>query len=135
MKSTRLLSLAVLTLMFGGAPATQAETPVVTLQAQFQALGAGPFSADAGKVAWTRDVTTRGKAQSCASCHGSDLTKDGRHTQTQKPIAAMAPSVNPKRLSNVKKVEKWLLRNCKGTWGRECTPQEKGDFLAYLGSL
>ncbi|TBR21868.1 MAG: DUF1924 domain-containing protein, partial [Candidatus Nitrosotenuis sp.] len=29
-------------------------------------------------------------------------------------------------------VEKWFKRNCKETLERECTPQEKGDFLAYL---
>lgn len=44
----------------------------------------------------------------------------------------MSPAVNPKRLSDPKKIEKWFLRNCKWTLGRECTPQEKGDYLTYL---
>ena len=31
-----------------------------------------------------------------------------------------------------KKIEKWFKRNCKEAWGRECTAQEKADFLTYL---
>ncbi|MEA3244387.1 MAG: DUF1924 domain-containing protein, partial [Pseudomonadota bacterium] len=31
-----------------------------------------------------------------------------------------------------KKIEKWFKRNCKWTLGRECTAQEKADFLAYI---
>ncbi len=46
----------------------------------------------------------------------------------------MAVSVNATRLSDPKKVEKWFLRNCKWTFGRECTPQEKGDFIDYMTS-
>ena len=44
----------------------------------------------------------------------------------------MAPSVNPKRLTDRSKIEKWFKRNCKWTLGRECTPQEKGDILTFL---
>ena len=42
----------------------------------------------------------------------------------------MAVSVNPKRLSDPAKVEKWFGRNCRWTLGRDCTPQEKADFVA-----
>ena len=31
-------------------------------------------------------------------------------------------------------IEKWFTRNCKWTLGRECTPQEKGDFLLMIRS-
>lgn len=127
---------AMLTFVVSGTMTARAETVVSTLQTSYQAAGAGAFSATAGKTAWSREVTASdGKARSCTGCHGSDLTQQGKHAQTQKAIAAMAPSVNPKRLTDRKKVEKWLLRNCKWTWGRECTPQEKGDFLAYLSTL
>ena len=44
----------------------------------------------------------------------------------------MARSVNPERLTEVKKLNKWFLRNCKWTYGRECTAQEKGDILVWL---
>jgi hypothetical protein len=46
----------------------------------------------------------------------------------------MAPSVNAARLTDQAKIVKWLHRNCKWTLGRECTPQEKGDFLTYIRS-
>ena len=49
-----------------------------------------------------------------------------------KVIDPMAPSVNSKRLTDAKKINKWLLRNCKWTFGRECTAQEKGNVLLWL---
>ncbi|HEX5636129.1 MAG TPA: DUF1924 domain-containing protein, partial [Gammaproteobacteria bacterium] len=70
----------------------------------------------------------------CASCHKQDLRQTGSHIRTRKPIEPMAPSANPQRLTDIKQIEKWFLRNCKGTWGRECTAQEKGDFLVYIQS-
>ena len=48
---------------------------------------------------------------------------------------AMAPSVASGRYTDPGKVEKWFGRNCLWTWGRECTAQEKGDLLEYLGRL
>jgi hypothetical protein len=47
----------------------------------------------------------------------------------------LAPSAQSDRFSDPEKVEKWFKRNCTWTWGRECTAQEKGDFLAYLSWL
>jgi hypothetical protein len=47
----------------------------------------------------------------------------------------MAPSVNPERLTDQRKITKWFKRNCKWTLGRECTHREQGDVLAYLRSL
>jgi hypothetical protein len=44
----------------------------------------------------------------------------------------MAPSVNPQRLTDARKIEKWFKRNCEWTWGRACTIQEKGDILRFL---
>lgn len=71
-------------------------------------------------------------ARSCASCHGEDLTRPGRHATTGKVIEPLAPSVDPGRLSDPKKVEKWLLRNCRWTLGRECTATEKTAFIDYI---
>jgi hypothetical protein len=103
------------------------------LLADYRTQGAAEFSAQRGQALWIQ-VAKQGGAQSCATCHGEALTRPGKHARTGKPIEPLAPSVNPERLSDAAKVEKWFLRNCKGTWGRECTAQEKGDFLLYIRS-
>ena len=72
---------------------------------------------------------------SCSVCHTDDPTAVGKHTVTKKVIEPLAPSANPARFTNAKKVEKWFKRNCKDVLKRECTAQEKGDVLAYLLSL
>lgn len=86
------------------------------------------FSAQAGHRVWHQDNDGR----SCTSCHTDSLFVPGRHERTGKVIEPMAPSVNPERLTDRKKIDKWLLRNCKWTFGRECTAQEKGDILLWL---
>lgn len=93
-------------------------------------------SADAGASAWVRAYPQAdgSAARSCASCHGRDLTRPGQHAKTGKRIDAMAPSVNPQRLTDPAKIEKWLRRNCRWTLGRECTAEEKADFLAYIAT-
>jgi Domain of unknown function (DUF1924) len=103
---------------------------------QFRAQGAGNFTVAAGERLWERDTIDpkTGKARRCALCHTTDLRRMGEHATTGKAIQPMAPSVNPKRLSDRAKIEKWLLRNCKWTLGRECTPQEKGDALTMIRS-
>jgi hypothetical protein len=68
---------------------------------------------------------------SCATCHTSDLKKSGK-TLVGKPIDPLAPSVNRNRLTNVKEIEKWLLRNFKQVYGREGTAKEKGDVLMFI---
>ena len=105
-----------------------------SLIATYEAAGAGPFSAAAGQAAWTAEHRPAGAdgPRSCATCHGTDLTKPGRHATTGKPIEPLAVSVNPKRLADPEKTERWLGRNCRWTLGRECTPQEKGDFVRLI---
>lgn len=110
---------------------------VSELETSYQNQGAGPFSAAAGEALWSKtyvDAKT-GKERSCTTCHSADQTKPGRHERTGKVIEAMAPSVNPQRLTDVGKIEKWFVRNCKWTLDRECTAQEKGDVLAFLKNL
>jgi hypothetical protein len=70
--------------------------------------------------------------RSCSSCHGNDLSTSGKHVKTGKTIDPMALSANPSRYQDRKKIEKWFLRNCKWTWGRTCSQQEKADILAWL---
>jgi len=106
------------------------------LTAGYEAAGAGPFSAAAGQSAWGAEHHPPGAdtARSCATCHGTDLTKPGRHATTGKSIEPMALSANPQRLSDPIKTERWLNRNCRWTLGRECTAQEKGDFVLLMQS-
>ncbi|MES9925195.1 MAG: DUF1924 domain-containing protein [Candidatus Thiodiazotropha endolucinida] len=120
-------------LLFLSTAVLQAST-LDNLFMSFQASGAGPFSAEQGREAWARTVIDKksGKPRSCSDCHGDDLSKAGKHIKTGKRIEPMAPSAFPKRLSDPKKINKWFKRNCKWTWGRVCTPQEKGDLLLYL---
>ena len=100
----------------------------------YQNQGAADFSLKAGQAAWEREYTANSLplTRSCSSCHGDDLSQPGKHIKTGKTIKAMKPSSNPERLSDVKKVEKWFRRNCRWTMGRECTAQEKGDFVRYI---
>ena len=102
----------------------------------YRAEGVASFDARAGARRWLENFTDAktGKSINCATCHKQDLRQAGQHLRTLKPIEPMSPAINPQRLTDVKKIEKWFLRNCKGTWGRECTAQEKGDFLVYIQS-
>jgi hypothetical protein len=92
--------------------------------------------AAAGASAWVErhSPPDGGEPRTCATCHGRDLTRPGRHAKTGKAIEPLAPSVNPARLSDDAKVQKWLRRNCRWTLGRECTAAEKADFLAFIES-
>jgi len=101
---------------------------------QYAQQGASTPSAQRGQAMWQQTFAASGEfsERSCASCHTSDLARAGKHVKTGKAIEPMSPRVNPARLSDNRKVEKWLLRNCKWTLGRECSVQEKADFLAYI---
>lgn len=109
---------------------------IETLQNDYHAAGAGPFSAAAGEKLWksTYKNAKDGRNRSCQSCHGEDLSASGKHIKTGKVIKPIAPSVNGERLTDIKFIKKWFKRNCKWTLGRKCTAQEKGDFLEYLRS-
>lgn len=107
-----------------------------SLLQQYAQQGAATPSAQRGQAMWQQVFTGSGEfsERSCASCHSSDLARAGKHVKTGKAIKPMSPQVNPQRLSDNRKVEKWLLRNCKWTLGRECSVQEKADFLVYIQS-
>lgn len=129
-KLIRILSLVGILAVPGFAlatPATDAEF------AQFKKEGVSNFSAANGKQNWSKEVTSKdGDKRSCTSCHDADLTKPGKHNKTKKVIEPMAPSVNAERYTDQKKIDKWFKRNCEWVYGRECTAQEKGDFLKFL---
>ncbi len=75
---------------------------------------------------------THGNELSCSSCHTGDPAAAGKHAKTGKAIKPMAPAANAERFTDPKKVAKWFKRNCNDVLDRVCTPQEKGDVLAYL---
>ena len=101
----------------------------------YEAQGGKNFSAAAGEKMWLTDhpdPDDASKVRNCSTCHTKDLTAVGKHVKTGKKIDRLAPSANSERFTEAKKIKKWFKRNCKWVLGRECTPQEKGDFLTYL---
>lgn len=103
------------------------------LFARYKSEGAAGFDAERGNKAWHKESkSAEGEMMSCSTCHGQDLGKQGKHHKTNKVIEPMAPSANKERFTDVKKIEKWFKRNCNDVLARECTAQEKGDFLKYL---
>jgi hypothetical protein len=96
---------------------------------EFSSEALQPFTAQAGLTTWT---TAQANGRSCESCHGESLFARGSHYKTGEIIEPMAPSINSERLTDRRKINKWFLRNCKWTYGRECTAQEKGDILLWL---
>ncbi|MGD2137387.1 MAG: DUF1924 domain-containing protein [Gammaproteobacteria bacterium] len=123
--------LALVLLCSAAGTGLQAGT-ITAVQERYRATGAGPFQFEDGARLWNSRAY---KDRRCADCHGADLTQPGRHQRTNKPIDPMAPSVAIERYTDPDKVEKWFRRNCRWTWGRECTVQEKGDLLEYLKRL
>ena len=116
------------------AQSASASFAVDALLKVYSGAGAGPFSAEAGKQMWskTHQQNKTPVERSCTSCHTDNLNNASEHVKTKKPIKPMTPGINAKRLTDTKKIEKWFMRNCKWTLGRECSAQEKGDFLLYI---
>lgn len=114
------------------AGAALAAPPAVDgLLAQYTAAGAQPFDAARGEALWNKTFPDPegGAARACTTCHGPALSSAGEHVKTGEPIDPMNAAG---RLADAEKIEKWFGRNCRWTYGHECTPQEKGDFLLYL---
>ena len=127
MKKTPLLLFA-LVLAAAGA---RAATPAGQLAGYSAAAQAAADPARGQKL-----FTTPGpKAWSCSSCHGATPTGTGQHASTGKAIQPLAPAANPERFADAAKTEKWFRRNCNDVLGRECTPGEKADVLAWLVTL
>lgn len=75
-----------------------------------------------------------GVMQSCANCHTANPKQAGQ-TRVGKRIEPLAPVANPRRLTDAAQVEKWFRRNCTDVLQRECSAQEKGDFIAWLNQI
>ena len=90
------------------------------------------FSAARGKTLHTQAFGLgKPDTPACTSCHGNEPRGAGR-TPAGKAVEAMALSVSPTRYVDPAKVEKWFKRNCNEVLGRECSAQEKGDWLAFM---
>ena len=76
----------------------------------------------------------KAQAVSCARCHTANPKQAGQ-TRVGKRIEPLAPAANPERFTDAAKVEKWFRRNCMDVLQRECSAQEKGDFIAWLTQI
>ena len=116
------------------APIACGNDVVAALLKGYEKQGAAAFDPSAAQNMWTRDFVDAKSSEKrrCSTCHTEDLRRPGKQAVTGKVIEPLAPSANPKRLTDPEHIEKWFLRNCKWTLGRECTPQEKGDFLVMI---
>ena len=94
------------------------------------------FSAEAGKELFfmERMHTKKNKKRGCTTCHTKDPAKEGK-TPVGKVIDPVSPAVNAERFTTPKHVEKWFRRNCKWVLERECTPEEKGNYITFMISL
>jgi hypothetical protein len=110
---------------------TQAATPAELL-AGYTAQAGAAASPQRGEQFFN---AVHGTPWSCASCHGTVPTLDGKHASTGKRIGALAPAAQPQRFSDPAKVEKWFRRNCNDVLGRECSAAEKADVMSWLIGL
>ena len=127
MNTTGLIAMSLLTSL-----SIASASDIDSLLDSYRSDGAAGFSAERGKLLWTRTHTIDGEQRACSSCHTADPVARGKHVKTGKPIEPIAVSANPDRFTDASKTEKWFRRNCKWTLGRECNSQEKGDLLTWL---
>ena len=113
-------------------PARDDIVAAFTAQAKADNPAFAGFSATNG-AAFFKATQAGGKPEtpSCTSCHGDTPFAQGL-TRAGKVIDPMAVSKNASRYTDTKKVDKWFFRNCRSVLGRECTAQEKGDYLAFM---
>jgi hypothetical protein len=115
-----------------GQDAVLAQYKTLAIAADFAFAG---FSAKRGKTLYmSSNAGGNPDTPSCSSCHTASPLNTGK-TRAGKAIDPMAVSLSPNRFTDIAKTEKWFGRNCKTVLGRDCTAQEKGDFIAYLSSL
>ena len=94
-----------------------------------------PFSAEAGKQFYLKKQDWQGLDVTCSLCHTDDPRKIGKHSDTKKPVQPLAPSANPKRFTDAKKVEKNFVEHCHDLFDRDCYGYEKGNYIAFMMSI
>lgn len=121
--------------ILGMASAAAAADSPASLMAQYAQQAGVPVSGlspSRGAALYRTEHPGRdGQAVSCASCHTANPAQAGR-SRVGKRIEPLAPAANPQRFTDAAKVEKWFRRNCQDVLQRECSAQEKGDFIAWL---
>lgn len=89
-------------------------------------------SAEDGKAFYNREVGVEGKKSACSSCHTSNPADAGKNIVTNKRIKPLSPAVNPKRFTNLDKVEEKFVEHCNEITGSDCTAQDKANYITYL---
>jgi mono/diheme cytochrome c family protein len=127
--------LAVLGIASTVAGAVDAPASLMARYAQEAGMPVSALSATRGAALYRTEHPGRnGQAVSCASCHTANPKQAGR-SRVGKRIEPMATATNPDRFTDAAKVEKWFRRNCQDVLQRECSAQEKGDFIAWLSQI
>lgn len=133
----RLFRSGLAALAMASTVAGAADSPASLMAHYAQAAGVpvSALSATRGAAFYRTEHAGRsGQAVSCASCHTANPRQAGQ-TRVGKRIEPLAPAANPQRFTDAAKVEKWFRRNCQDVLLRECSAQEKGDFIAWLSQV
>ena len=116
-------------------PAIAGDTTPGALIAGYEAAAGEAADPARGEALFLADHTGgKPETPSCTTCHTADPRAQGQ-ARTGKVIEPLAPSANPARFTDSAEVEKWFGRNCNSVLGRDCTPIEKADVVAWLASL
>ena len=128
-------SLAMLGMVSAVAWAADTPASLMAHYAQVAGVPVSALSAQRGAALYRSEHPGRdAQPVSCASCHTASPTQAGR-TRVGKRIEPLAPIAHPERFTDAAKVEKWFRRNCTDVLQRECSGQEKGDFIAWLSQV
>lgn len=87
---------------------------------------------DIGRQFFTRKLLVEGKEVSCSSCHTDNPANMGENINTHKKIQPLSPVVNKTRFADLEKTEEKFTEHCNDIRGKDCTAQEKCDYIAYL---
>ena len=91
------------------------------------------FDAKRGEEIFSsKHMGKKGKEVSCETCHTTNLANSGENIFTGKTIEPLSPKANPKRVTDITEIEKWLKRNFNDVYNREGTAIEKGDVITYI---
>jgi cytochrome c peroxidase len=93
------------------------------------------FSADAGRALYVKRRSYQEQDVSCSSCHTDNPANEGKNVDTGRSIKPLAISANPNRFTDAKKVEKNFSIHCIDLYKKDCSAQDKGDFLTYIMSI
>ena len=86
-----------------------------------------------GKYFYNRRIKlANGNETSCSSCHTANPADEGKHNVTGKAIRPLSPVINPKRFTDIDKVEEQFTKHCNEIIGSDCAAKEKADYITYV---